>query len=150
MPSAECMFLTQLACTLFLTGLIWTVQVVNYPLFAAVWPEGFDRYHRGHLRRITAVVAVPMLLELATSFLLPFYRPPFVPPAAAWAGLGLTALVWLSTVFLQVPRHQCLSRGYQAADQAALTAGNWLRTAAWTLRSVLLLFLLYRVLPAAA
>jgi hypothetical protein len=55
--------------------------------------------------------------------------------AAAWAGLGLIAVAWASTGLLQVPRHRVLG------------AGNWLRTAAWTLRGALLLWMLARLLP---
>ena len=45
-----------LASTLFMTGLIWFVQVVHYPLFSEVEPGDFLRYHAAHPRRTTRVV----------------------------------------------------------------------------------------------
>ena len=43
------------ACAL--TGLIWTIQVVHYPLFARVGEAEWRAYEREHQRRITLVVA---------------------------------------------------------------------------------------------
>jgi hypothetical protein len=39
----EAVLLTCVASTLFMTGLSWFVQVVHYPLFAAVGPDAFAR-----------------------------------------------------------------------------------------------------------
>ncbi|MEM6262595.1 MAG: hypothetical protein AAGI38_08820 [Bacteroidota bacterium] len=47
--------------TLFMTGLIWFVQVVHYPLFSQISPEDFPRYEKIHMRR-TAIVVIPVML----------------------------------------------------------------------------------------
>lgn len=141
-----CIFVINLASTLFLTGLIWTVQWVHYPLFVRVGPQAFAEYHRDHMVRMTAVVAVPMLVELVSAVLLLVSRPPAMKAAAAGAGCGLVTVIWLSTVFLQVPRHQRLAERYLAVDQSFLTLTNWIRTLAWSARSVLLLFVLSMLL----
>jgi uncharacterized membrane protein len=129
------------AATLFMVGLIWFVQVVHYPLFAAVGEEGFARYETLHNRLTTWVVGPPMLVELAAALALVFRRPPEVPGWAAWLGLGLVGVIWLSTAFLQVPRHQRLTAGFDAAAHGALVTTNWLRTVAWTLRGGLALWM---------
>ncbi len=139
-------FLTHLAGTLFLCGLIWTVQIVNYPLMARVGRDAFPEYHRGHLWRMTAVVAVPMLVELLTALLLLVYRPPGMTVAMVWAGIGLLGVIWLSTALLQVPRHERLSCQYQSRHQSVLTVSNWVRTMAWSLRALLLLCVLRQML----
>jgi sterol desaturase/sphingolipid hydroxylase (fatty acid hydroxylase superfamily) len=71
-------FVANLAATWFMVGLIWFVQVVHYPLFAAV-PAGepFAAYHRQHVRRTTWVVAPVMLVELVTAVALLLARPAF-------------------------------------------------------------------------
>ena len=51
------------AATFYLVGVIWVVQRVHYPLFAAVGDESFRDYQSQHLSRITPVVAAPMLIE---------------------------------------------------------------------------------------
>ena len=137
--------LANLAATLFMTGLIWFVQVVHYPLFAAVGRDGFAAYHAAHSRRTTAVVMPVMVIEAATALLLAWRPPPGLPVAAALLGLGLVAAVWASTGLAQVPCHGRLGAGFDAATIRALVGGNWLRTAAWTARSALLLWMVARV-----
>ncbi len=132
------MLLLNAAATLFMTGLIWFVQVVHYPLFAAVGSAEFARYGARHADT-TLVVLVPMLTELVTACLLVWHRPPSLGAREVWLGAALVGMVWLSTAFLQVPRHGELARGFDASAHAALVTTNWLRTAAWTLRSGLVL-----------
>src|ERR671916_164178 len=106
------LMLTHFATTLAMVGLIWFVQVVHYPLFAAVGSANFSAYSVAHARRTTWVVAPLMLGEIGTGLLLLVYRPPALPPAGLWLGLGLLALIWASTAWIQVPRHTILGRGF--------------------------------------
>jgi len=46
-----------------LAGVGWVVQLVAYPAFRLVSTEGWVRYHAGHTRAITRVVAVPWLVQ---------------------------------------------------------------------------------------
>lgn len=57
----------QAASTWALIGLIWTIQLVHYPLFSVVGDESFTEYAKGHASRITLIVAPLMLLELVSS-----------------------------------------------------------------------------------
>jgi hypothetical protein len=134
--------LLQALATFAMTGLIWFVQVVHYPLFRRVGAPGYAAYQDEHMRLTTLVVGPLMLLEAATAAWLAYERPSFVPPALAWTGLGLLAAIWLSTAFLSVPRHEALRHGFDAPAHAALVATNWIRTVAWTARSGLLLLAL--------
>jgi hypothetical protein len=125
-----------------MTGLIWFVQVVHYPLFRAVGAGEFVAYEAAHVRLTTFVVGPLMLLEAATALWLVTSRPAFVTPSQAWIGLGLLGVIWASTALLSVPRHDALRLGFDASAHAALVATNWIRTVAWTARSGLLLGLL--------
>ena len=132
--------LVNLAATLFMTGLIWFVQVVHYPLFAAVGREGFAAYHAAHGRRTTAVVMPVMIAEALSALLLAWQPPAGVPAPAAFAGVALVAVIWASTGLLQVPCHGRLGAGRDAAAIRSLVGGNWLRTVAWSVRAALLLW----------
>jgi hypothetical protein len=134
------------AAAWFLTGLIWIVQVVHYPLFASVGRDGFVSYEAAHARLITLVVGPVMLVELAAAAALAFLRPAAVPAWAAWTGLGLVAAIWLSTFLVQVPLHGTLAGGFDADAHARLVATNWFRTAAWTVRALLAAWLVYAAL----
>lgn len=132
----------QAAVTWFLVGLIWFVQVVHYPLMAQVGRGEFRGYELVHTRRTTWVVVVPMVVELVTAAVLVAWRPFHVPAASAWLGLGLVLVIWLSTFWLQVPEHERLAAGFDEAAHARLVAYNWVRTVAWSLRGVLVGYLL--------
>ena len=138
MSAPHVILLLNVVSTWFMVGLIWFVQIVHYPLFSGVPPEPFAAYHRRHVRRTTWVVAPVMLVELSAALALLWLRPIAVPAWVAWAGLALLAAAWGSTWLLQIPRHNELATCYAPAPHAALCNSNWLRTAAWTARGVLL------------
>lgn len=127
------------AATLFMAGLIWFVQVVHYPLFAGVGAEVFAAYASDHARLTTIVVAPPMLLEMVTGLLLLRWRPMEVSLVAVGLGLLVLVLLWASTWVLQVPQHRILSLGFDGEAHAQLVASNWIRTAFWSFRSLLVL-----------
>ncbi|MEZ5098958.1 MAG: hypothetical protein R3C15_03975 [Thermoleophilia bacterium] len=136
------LLLAHAAATLGMTGVIWFVQVVHYPLFARVGEAGFAAYEEAHRRLTTLVVAPTMLVEAGTGVALLAARPDGVSAGPAWAGLVLLVVAWLSTVLVQVPCHDRLQRGFDPGVARRLVRTNWLRTAAWTARSGLVLALL--------
>lgn len=140
------LFLLNLASTLFLTGVIWVVQLVGYPFFAYVNPESFTKFHDSYRFRITPVVAPPMIVELLTSVLLVLYSPENIDSKLVWLALVLTVLIWASTFFLQVPLHEKLARGFDSETHAALVRTNWLRTGLWSARSLLVLYFAWLVI----
>ena len=125
------------AATWALVGLIWTVQLVQYPLFAQVGTEAFRSYHGQHTRRITWIVAPLMAVELITAVLL-------VARGARelWllASLAPLAFNWLATWRVQIPLHDRLAAGLDAEVHRRLVGSNWWRTAAWSLRGACLLY----------
>ena len=136
MPSL--ILLAQVISIWFLVGLIWTIQIVHYPLFAAVGVDRFVAYEASHTRLITWVVGPVMLVEAATAGLFVAMRPASIPAWIPWTGLGLVILIWISTAILQVPDHAKLANGFDATAHAHLVGTNWLRTIAWTARGVIL------------
>lgn len=128
--------LAHFAVTCALVGLIWTIQIVQYPLFDRVGREAFPAWHAAYTAAITWVVAPLMLAELATGLWLwgvVGHREP-----AFLVSLAVLALVWMATAFVQVPLHGRLAHGFDAACHRRLVRSNWLRTSAWTLRAGLL------------
>jgi hypothetical protein len=141
----EAILLVHVAATWFMVGLIWFIQLVHYPLFHGVGPEPWTAYAAAHTRRTTWVVGPAMAAEAITGMLLLRSTPPGIPQSAIWAGLGLLLVIWVSTAFIQVPRHRLLASGFDRDAWQALVATNWLRTAAWSARGLLVLGILVRV-----
>ena len=128
------------AATLMMTGLIWLIQCVHYPLFAQVGSDTFQAYHARHTQWITPIVGPLMLMELATGFMLLQDPPPGVSTLETWIGFGLIILIWASTALLQIPLHNTLAQGFNLEVIERLVAGNWIRTIAWSLRTGLVLW----------
>jgi hypothetical protein len=125
---------------LFMTGLIWLVQIVHYPAFAYTDEARFSLFHGFHSRRITWIVFPVMTLELVTAAVLVFrHRDLF------WTlnGAGV-ALLWASTAFLSVPLHNRLAAGTSTQVIEKLVLTNWPRTLLWTIRAIALFFALTR------
>ncbi len=155
-----------------MTGLIWFVQIVHYPLFHTVhrlnecpekypaqYPENrpdgrfanpaiFSRYVARHASRTTWVVFPAMALEIATALagLSSRLRPGFLTRPEAIASAVLVVLIWASTGLIQVPLHDRLARAPDHGTIDRLVASNWIRVALWTARSVLLSLVLWNLL----
>ena len=140
-PLVRSIFLMQLASTLFMAGLIWFVQIVHYPLYAQVGTAEFVKYEQRHNTVTTWVVAPPMFIELGTAVLLLWFRPAGLTTLPCMIGLGLVAVNWLSTMFLQVPCHEILTQAFDPVVHQKLVSTNWIRTAAWSLRGILVLWM---------
>ncbi len=141
-------FISHVAATWLMIGLVWFVQVVHYPLFGEVGSSKFVTYEQRHTSRTSWVVGPPMLVEAATSVLLLWRRPPGIPLWQVWLGAALLAGVWLSTALLQVPCHSLLSKRFDVAALKHLVATNWIRTTAWSARGILVLSMLWYIWPA--
>jgi hypothetical protein len=121
-----------------MTGLIWYVQVVHYPMFAQMDHATFKAAMRIHQQRTSWVVVPWMLLELGTSLWL--WLTTWTWPHHA--SVLLLALIWLSTFLWQVPCHRQLSTMWNEKTHQRLVKTNWMRTCMWTLRSFLFAWLL--------
>ncbi|HVE57023.1 MAG TPA: hypothetical protein VNB22_09355 [Pyrinomonadaceae bacterium] len=139
-------FILQIASTLFLTGVIWVIQIVQYPFFAYVGAENFTKYHDDYRFWITPIVAPAMIIELLTAIFLLFYPPENINLKLIWLGLVLTLLVWASTFFVQVPLHEKLAHGFNSQTLTALVDTNWIRTVCWSLRGGLVLYFVWKVI----
>ena len=83
-----------------------------------------------------------MLTELITAIALLWLQPFGVGLLSIWVGIVLLALIWLVTYCVQVPQHASLALSYDTKLQRRLVKGNWFRTAAWSARGLLMLWML--------
>lgn len=151
LPPRVCavLFLVDITAALYMMGVIWTVQLVHYPLFLRVGAAGWAAYHDAHTRQMTAVVLPAMVAELGAAGLLALARPPWLSPGLLWLGFALAVGTWAVTFFVSVPLHAALGRGFDPDAIRRLVATNWLRTAFWTGHALVLLVQAWRLLRAA-
>jgi hypothetical protein len=124
--------------TLGMTGLVWFVQLVHYPMFAAAGPAAFPAYEEEHTRRTNWIVAPLWGTETVTALALLVLD----PGPLTWIGAALIGALWVSTVFVQVPCHRLLSVGWDADTHRRLVRTNWARTVMWSARAAIALALL--------
>jgi hypothetical protein len=121
-------------CAAYMTGIIWFVQLVHYPMLHLSDGADASAGHAEYTRRMGFVVMPVMLAELALQ-LLWIQRS---PTPIAWTAASLLLLIWLSTFMLQVPCHTRLQKHFDPTLQQKLVHTNWIRTIAWTARALLL------------
>lgn len=132
------LYAAHLAASGYMVGVIWFVQVIYYPWFHDVPVDTFPSHHERYTRSMGWVVGPVMIGEMTTGLLLIMHTAG--SPRNLLAGsLVLLALIWVSTATLQIPCHHRLSRGYDSKIHSRLVKTNWIRTAGWTVRLVLLL-----------
>lgn len=122
------------AAALYMTGVIWVVQILHYPMMGRLG-AAFEDCQSFHLSKTGWIVGPPMLVEGITGVLL-LWRFPRHP--LLWTAFALLVAIWWSTAYVQVPRHNRLKCGWDAETHTALVRTNWVRTWAWTGRAALL------------
>ena len=135
-------FKLHFSLTLYMTGVIWLIQVIHYPLFNLVGENTFKNYHKGHIQKTSSVIAIPMVLELLTALYLLVRHNDYRNNTIFLISTALLILIWVITFLISVPKHNILSSGHNEQAITALVKTNWIRTVAWTVRAIILFILL--------
>lgn len=141
--------IAQLIVSLLMTGVIWVVQLVIYPLFQeygkraekhddnlVVVKRELQWLHDCYTPKISLVVIPLMFSELG----LAVYHTITKPSPFSFVGLSLVVGSWLSTFFLSVPLHQRIAESQDFKSTVLLVRTNWPRVLLWTGRSTFLLW----------
>lgn len=140
--------ITHLVATCFMVGLIWTIHLLHYPLFAYVGNETYIEFQQEHVDRIGMLLFIPWLTEgitllgiLALAFL--GSRRDLVLPSVI-NGAAMSVVLVISG-FWSAPAHGELSDGFDAAVHDRLMNANLVRTLAWTVCGISAVWILLRV-----
>jgi hypothetical protein len=127
----------------YVTGQIWLVQIVVYPLFGNVGSAEYTTYHRFYSSRIPLPVIVPGFASFLLPIALVLARPESVPLWLALANVACGLVGLLVTLALEIPRHARLeTQGKQEPVIRELILYNWPRTLAITASAILTLLML--------
>jgi hypothetical protein len=129
--------MAHLVSTLLMVGMIWTVQLVHYPLMALVGADRFVAYAASHAPRMAATVMLPWAVQGGTTVGLLIATPPGVARSLVWAAAVAAAVPVAVTVLASVPAHARLATGFDAAVHHRLVTTNWLRTAGWSIHGAI-------------
>jgi hypothetical protein len=145
---ARPLLIAHLAATLFMVGLIWTIHVVHYPLFANVGEATYVTFQSEHVNRIGKLLFLPWLVEgitLLGVLILAFLgtRRDLRLPAFL-NGFGMAIALIISGVW-SAPAHGKLADGFDADIHNQLMNANLVRTLAWTLCGVSAIWIVARM-----
>ena len=144
MDTGQAFLTLETTATIFMAGVLWTMQLLNYPLLALVGNDAFPRYKTAHNRRF-ALVVVPGVLDAAGGIGLLLSRPGQVPLWAPAGELAPLLVVIISTAALQGRQHRELAGGFGGRVLSLLVRSNWIRVAAWSAAGALALWTCHRV-----
>ena len=145
---SEIILLANFVAATVMTGVIWFVQWVHYPLLASVPVDRAVETAIKHQRSTGQVLAIPMAVEGFTTLGLLISRPEGVQVIWPWIGAVLLAVALGSTVFLSVPLHAKMATNPTADVGRRLVVTNWPRTIAWSARAVVCAVMLLQVVRA--
>jgi hypothetical protein len=145
-PGAVTLLLIQAGATCFMAGLIWTMQILNYPLLDRIDPADVPRYEQAHNHRFIALVGPGIAVTLASAVAMLAWRPRGITLAVPLTALALLIVIIASTARHGAPSHARLAKQFDPAVHALLVRTNWIRTAAWTAAGMLDLIALANLL----
>lgn len=135
-----------LAAAAYLAGLFWYLQIVHYPLFNYIDRNSFIEYNIYNQKKSAYVIFIPMLLDGVFSILLAFDSPNTISTIFPVLCLLLSTGLWLITFSHIVPLQDKLTNdGLDKETIRKLIEMNWIRTAGWTVKTILLIYCLSRM-----
>lgn len=119
--------------TIFMFSVILMTQIVSYPLLKNVDNVTFVKYHTFYVSKIFIIVAPAMVFE----FILSFYILYFFKSFDVIFNFLTIALIFLSTILIQVPIHEKLKHAKDNFLIQRLINTNWIRTILWGTKLVI-------------
>ena len=134
------MLMVALAATWAMTGVIWVIQLVHYPIFDSI-ERGVDdadwrRFGDRHRASISYVVGPFMLAEGVTGIWMVVDPPGDSGVVLPLVAAALMAIAYGTTAFVSVPLHERLTTVFDDDAHRRLVSTNWIRTFAWTARGL--------------
>lgn len=121
-------------------GIIWIVQIVQYPSFLAVSTDNWKSYYAHHRYAISWIVMPLMLAEFIQTGMLLIrsgtHGDWFIP-------MLMILAIWLSTFFIQIPLHNKLEEVKEETLIRRLIQTNWIRTLLWTAKMIYIAWICY-------
>lgn len=122
-------FLIAFALVFYGTGAAFIQSFVNYASWPLIGADEFIAYHQFISPRVLAFLVAPLLLGTVFTILMLWSRPAAIPAWAVWTAIAAQAVVWVSTVTIQVPIQLQLSEHGLSAEliERLIETNFWLR-----------------------
>jgi len=143
-------FLIAFTLVFYGTGAAFIEGFVNYSSWHLIGTAEFTAFHRFISPLVLTFLVAPLLLGTVFTILLLWFRPAAIPIWAVWVAIALQAIVWASTVAIQLPiQIQLSADGLSVALIERLIETNfWLRRVPYAACAGLYLWMASRVMRA--
>jgi len=151
MKASTWIFLIAFTLVFYGTGASFIESFVVYPSMRLVGSNEFAAWHESITPAVLGFLVFPVLTGTLFSILLLWFRPPGIPTWAVWLAIGLQAVLWLSSVTIQIPlQFQLRSEGplVPLIDRLIIT-NWWLRRVPYIATALLFFWMMIRVLKRA-
>ena len=125
--------------TSIMVGVIWVIQLVHYPSFKYVKDSDYIIFQKYHMSNISYIVFPVMLIELFTSLLIFFSGE---KSFFFMLSLFCLFLIWVITVGLFTKFHNILQTGKDLKMIEKMIKVNWIRTLLWSVRLIMIFFVI--------
>lgn len=141
-------FLSAFALVFYGTGAAVIESFVNYSSWHLIGADDFIAYHQFISPRVLTFLVAPLLLGTAFTILMLWSRPAAIPAWAVWAALVAQAVVWVSTVTIQVPIQLQLSEHGLSVEliERLIETNFWLRRIPYAICAGLFLWMAAQVI----
>ncbi len=153
MTRAQQILLVTLAVSWYNVAVIWLMQILIYPSWAFIPTADFGHAQGYHFVRLFIVVFPQAALATLGALALLRWRPPGIPKAALWLGLGIQLSLWLLTALLWGRWQGQIALGDAPPGSLGpanvelyhlLVTTHWLRVALITAYGILVFWMAYR------
>ncbi|MEC8677467.1 MAG: hypothetical protein VXX85_01280 [Candidatus Margulisiibacteriota bacterium] len=121
-----------------MTAVIFIIQFIHYPQFLVVESSAWVKTAIHHQKVMGILVGPIMIVELFSWLILFNYL--YETHLNLWVGVALIMIcLWVSTFFIQVPYHKQLLNNKSEWVINKLIKTNWIRTALWSLKLLILI-----------
>ncbi len=130
-------------CVVWMTAVIWLVQVLIYPNFRLISETDFKKFHKQHCDRIALIVAPMMIQPFALVMI--YYTGKLTGDFTngfntEWKfHTAAISLIYATTAVFSARQHTILSRGKDKLTINRLILWNWPRTLLWSAELALIL-----------
>jgi hypothetical protein len=144
-------FLIAFALVFYGTGAAFIESFVNYSSWHLIGTDEFIAYHQFISPRVLTFLVAPLLLGTVFTILMLWSRPAAIPAWAVWTAIAAQAVVWTSTVAIQVPIQLQLSDHGLSVElvERLIETNFWLRRIPYAVCAGLFLWMAAQAMGAA-
>jgi hypothetical protein len=147
MSAPVLVFVVAFASTFYVLGATVVEGFVNYRTWSLVGEREFKAFHKAVGSRVLAFVVAPIVVAVALTASLLWWRPSSIPAWLVWISLALNAVAIGISIAFQIPIQRALDRSGLSADRLQrLVSTEWIRNLTHVANAMVFVWMMMRLL----